>query len=118
MDKHLTTIKAYVSAWNEPSEDKINRAVVNHVAQNVRYCDPFTDEVQGVKALVKVMANVSQSFHGVKHELVGEPAVHHEVGYYHWTARLESGKTIPGMDYIEFGPEGRITRVVSFTNAA
>jgi len=116
--QYLEHLKAYVSAWNESSEVKIKQAVADCVAPHVRYCDPFTDVSEGIEPLVKIMNSVSQNFPGIIHELVGEPAIHHNFGYYHWLARMDSDKTIPGIDYVEFGPEGTIARVVSFTNMA
>jgi hypothetical protein len=64
------------------------------------------------------MVGVSQSFPGIVHELVGEPLTHHNNGYYNWLALMRDGKEILGTDYIEFTPEGYISRVVSFTRMA
>lgn len=116
MNKQQQNIKTYVSAWNEIEEGKRKQILADCVTPDISYCDPFTDTIQGLEALVGVMAGVSQRFSGVVHELVDEPATHHNFGYYRWSARLDSNREIPGTDYIEFAPDGRIARVVSFTN--
>lgn len=117
-DKKQNSIKTYVSAWNEPDEDKIRHRLEACVISDVHYCDPFTDIITGIEELAGVMAGVSPTFPGVIHALSGEPAGHHTFGYYNWVARLSNGKEIPGVDYIEFAPDGRIAQVVSFTDPA
>ncbi|MGH7196391.1 MAG: nuclear transport factor 2 family protein [Candidatus Saccharimonadales bacterium] len=118
MSEQARNIKTYVSAWNESSEDAIEQALAGCVTSDVRYCDPFKDEIQGVDALARVMNEVNQDFPGVVHELVGEPLIHHNTGTYDWLVRMADGKEIPGVDYVEFGSDGRISRVVSFTKEA
>ncbi len=51
MEKQQLTIKTYVLAWNELDEDKLLQILTGCVAANVSYCDPFTQQTEGLKAL-------------------------------------------------------------------
>jgi hypothetical protein len=118
MDKKKQNVSAYISTWNEVDEATIEQKLASCVSTDANYSDPFTDPVQGLGAFVQVMVGVGRSFPGVTHELVGEPDIHHNFGYYHWLARLSGGKEIRGLDYIEFGSDDAITKVISFTDTS
>jgi hypothetical protein len=115
MSDQQTNLKTYIEVWNETSKDTIVSTLTTCVAQDVMYCDPFTDTVQGIDALASVMVGVGKSFPGIKHELVDEPFAHHNMACYRWVATMSGGKKIFGIDYIEFTASGLIRRVMSFT---
>ena len=116
MDNKQHVIKVYLATWNDPDKNTIQQELAKWVTADIRYCDPFTDTLQGIQGLANVILQVSKSFPGMRHELVGDPAVHHTFGSYNWIARLSSGKKIPGVDYVEFSADGRIAQIVTFTN--
>jgi protoheme ferro-lyase len=52
-EQYRSLLNSYVAVWNESGQDKIKQALAGCVTQNVRYCDPFTDETDGVETLAK-----------------------------------------------------------------
>jgi hypothetical protein len=116
MDNKLNTLKHYLASWNEPDKNTIQKELAKWVTADIRYCDPFTNTLQGIEELADVMLRLNKSFPGMRHEVVGVPGLHHIFGSYNWIARLSNGKKIPGVDYVEFSDDSRIAQIVTFTN--
>ena len=106
-------IDGYLAAWSEPDGAR-RRALLEAVweAEGV-YSDPQTF-APGLDALDAAIAGFQASAPGAAFSLQGGIDHHHEVVRFYWTLRLGGGQEIPGMDYGELSPAGKLAKIVGF----
>jgi hypothetical protein len=108
-----TLITGYTSAWSEPDPQR-RRAFLETVweADGV-YTDPQA-YAPGRDALDAVIAGFLASTPGATFTLNGAVDHHHSHIRFYWTLRLANGHEVPGMDYGEISPDGKLSKIVGF----
>jgi hypothetical protein len=106
-------ITGYTSAWGENDPLK-RRALLEEVweADGV-YTDPQT-HAPGRDALDAHLAGFQASIPGATFTLNGAVDHHHNAVRFFWTLHMPGGQEIPGMDYGEISPDGKLSKIVGF----
>ena len=116
-------LAAYVSAWAQETEEGIRQTLSGCWTETSTYINPITDVVQGVDGLTSLILDLPVMFPGARFGAAAEPDVHHGAACLPW--RLEStapirtlgrdfGRTLEGVDFVEFDDSGRISRITAF----
>lgn len=106
-------IATYLAAWNEP--DPVTRLGYLETAwfEQGEYTDPQSHAL-GRQALNTLIGGFHTQNPGAKFHLEGKIDFHHIYLRFFWCLAFANGARLPGMDYAEIGPEGRLTRIVGF----
>jgi hypothetical protein len=106
-------IGAYIGAWSEP--DAARRRALLEQAWEVDgvYTDPQTHAV-GRDALDAHIGGFQASAPGATFALNGAVDHHHDHVHFSWTLTLPGGQEVPGMDYGELSPSGKLSKIVGF----
>ncbi|MFD9737267.1 nuclear transport factor 2 family protein [Umezawaea sp. NPDC059074] len=116
-------VKQYAHAWGLVGEDSIRAALVECWAEDGSYVDPTTDPVVGADGLARHIAGFQEQFPGASLAPTSGLDGHHLVGRFSWVMSSPSpivvdevplGHSIPGQDFVEFGEDGKIRRIVGF----
>jgi hypothetical protein len=107
-------IDLYCKAWDEPNTARREALLHQALQENAAYTDP-TVHVAGIAALSLHIGTVLGRYPGSKIARLGALDGHHEVGRFSWRKVLADGTALPeGVDFVEFGNDGRLTRIVGF----
>lgn len=106
-------VEGYIAAWSEPDPAARRQLLDTVWAEHGTYTDPTVD-LAGRDALA---AHIGQFLHdqaGARFTLTRPPEVHHQHVRFFWTLHFANGADLPGMDYGELGPDGRLVKIVGF----
>ena len=82
------------------------------------YVDPeVPDDVRGPGALSNFISTSHEEMPGLTIKATNDLVVLHDRGWYRWEARTDDGDAFDGIDFVEFGPDGRIARLTNFYEA-
>jgi len=109
-----TTVRLFIQAWNTADDGERHRLLSRCCAPDARFSSPQGEPLD--------VMGLSRSIHGflsafpnaeVSH---GPPDAHNGFARFRWLTQFNEGEREPifGDDYVEFGAEGLILRVVSF----
>ena len=105
-------IDGYLAAWNE-TDPQARRALLNQVWDaNGVYTDPNV-HAPGIDALDAFIGGFQASTPGAAFSLSAPVDHHHEHVRFYWVLSV-GGQQIPGMDYGELSPDGKLIRIVGF----
>ncbi len=106
-------IENYVAAWSEP-DPTLRRKLLEAVWQeDGTYTDPIS-HASNRAGLDAIIARFLKDNVGAKFTLKGQPDYHHTYIRFYWTLHLANGREMPGMDYGEVSPEGKLVKIVGF----
>lgn len=108
-----TLISQYILAWSETDADTRRKLLETVWAEDGVYTDPMS-HAPGRAALDQVIAQFLASNPGAQFTQKGKFDHHHESVRFFWTLHLGSGAEIPGMDYGEITPDGKLAKIVGF----
>lgn len=120
-------LDTYVSAWAERSEEGIRQALAECWTESSTYVSPLTDEVRGLTGLAGLILDLPVMFPGASIGPTGPPDVHHDWACLAWrlhsTAPIRTmgrnfGRTLDGVDFVEFDDHDRIRRITAFFGVA
>lgn len=108
-----TLIENYVTAWGEPEASARWKLLEAVWQEDGTYTDPLSHAANraGLEAIIALFLKNNP---GAKFTLTGQPDHHHQHIRFYWTLRLANGRELPGMDYGEVSPEGKLVRIVGF----
>ena len=106
-------IVSYTAAWSEPDAAKRRQLLQTVWDAQGQYIDPFAD-VTGREALHALIGHFLADHPGTYFEVAGSIAHHHQSLRFFWKMKLADGTEIPGMDYGEVSPEGKLSKIVGF----
>jgi plasmid replication initiation protein len=104
---------AYVSAWNCLDVERRAQILDGCWAPQATYTDP-TVHLCGAAALAAHICGRLAARPGMAIEIVGEVRAHHGWATFAWRAQDGGAVLVSGIDCVEFGPDGRLERVVGF----
>jgi hypothetical protein len=119
----LQAAEAYERAWSRPDEAAIGAELERCWTARSTHVGPVTDKVTGVAGLTRLILDVPVMFPGARFSVTSSTDFHHDSARFAW--RLESsvrirmagrdfGFSAEGLDCLDFDPQNRISRVVSF----
>lgn len=106
-------VAGYIAAWSEPDSAARQRLLDRVWAEHGAYADP-TVELTGRAALNAHIGGFLHSQPGARFTLTAPPDFHHTHTRFYWTLHFAHGAAVPGMDYGEFGPDGKLVKIVGF----
>jgi hypothetical protein len=106
-------IAAYGAAWNEPDEAQRAGLLERAWADDGVYQDP-TATAQGRAALLAHVSGFQATFPGHTIEQTSGVDVTDAGARFAWEMRNGDEVALEGLDFVEFGPDGRIRRIVGF----
>lgn len=116
-------LSSYGQAWGLQEELDIRAALARCLSASTTYQNPLTDTVRGIEGLTNLILDFPVMFPGASLRPTSPPEIHHDVACFPWqlssTARIriqghDYGKTLEGIDVVEFGGDDRILRVTAF----
>jgi hypothetical protein len=119
----LKAVGSYERAWTVPAEGNIRDELELCWTPDSTHVNPFTDTVQGIDGLTRLILDFPIIFPGAAFRIAGTPDLHHDVARFAWqlrsTARIrmlgrDFGFSVEGLDYVEFDKQNKIRKVVSF----
>ncbi|GAA2467958.1 nuclear transport factor 2 family protein [Winogradskya humida] len=112
-----TTVKQYLSLWNEPDPATRGTLIADLFSPGIRYTDPLAS-VTGHDALNTLIGAAQQQFPGLAFTPGDPPDHHHDQARFTWhltpSADPSAEPVATGFDVIELGPDGRIVTVLGF----
>jgi hypothetical protein len=116
-------VEAYGRAWSRPDEAAIGVELERCWTAQSTHVGPVTDTVTGVAGLTRLILDLPVMFPGARFRVTSPTDFHHDSARFAW--RLEStvpirmggrdfGFSAEGLDCLDFDPQNRIIRVVSF----
>jgi hypothetical protein len=121
--ERLQAIANYAAAWSGDDAETIAAAFARCWAQDGTYIDPMTDTVIGVEGMVSLVLDIAERYPGFTLRPTSGLDTHHIVGRFSWlmaapdpivAAGVDYGRELPGVDFVEFAPDNRISRIVGF----
>ncbi len=106
-------IANYIAAWSEPDRATRLRLLQAAWAEDGVYTDPQSYAV-GREGLADLIDGFFAQNPGAAFHLNGKIDHHHNHLRFFWTLQLPDGSQIPGMDYGEIAPDGKLRRIVGF----
>ena len=120
MDDNAATrvVAQYMAAWNEP-DASLRRALLQQCwSEDGVYVDP-TVALQGRTALDRHIARVQSGRPGARLEFMSGIDVHHDAARFLWRlVRADGTCGETSVDFGEFGPDGRLAKIVGFFGPA
>lgn len=116
-------LAAYEQAWTQQDESAIRAELERCWTPDSTYVSPLTDVVQGIDGLTGLILDFPVMFPDAQVRPTGPPDVHHDVAYFPWqltsTRRIRTmgrdyGRSLDGVDVVEFAEDGRIRRIMAF----
>ena len=106
-------VAGYIAAWSEPDDTARDALLARVWADDGTYTDP-TVALTGRAALNAHIGGFLAGNPGARFTLDRPYDHHHGHVRFYWTLHFANGVTIPGMDYGELSPEGKLVRIVGF----
>lgn len=107
-------IDAYISAWGVMDSTERLVRLESCYASDATYCDP-TVSVSGRAALSEHIERTLAAFRDMTLVRTTRVNAHGSFARFGWQMRGADGKNLPEcLDVVEFGADGRITRVIGF----
>lgn len=106
-------VKQYITAWSEP--DAAARWVLLEAAWSTdgSYTDPLS-HASNRADLDTLIAGFLSANPGAQFTLNGKIDSHHGYIRFFWTLTFADGTELPGMDYGEIAPDGKLAKIVGF----
>lgn len=116
-DHARLVVNAYIDAWNEGDEDRRRHLLTETMEEGAVYCDPTT-RTGGHADLSAHISTLLDRYPGRRVVRTSDVDVHHDVCRFHWRLIKADGTQLPeSVDFVEFGADGRLRRVVGFFGA-
>jgi hypothetical protein len=107
------TIEKYLAAWNEP-EPAARRALLEACwSADGTYTDPRSHGAN-LAELDAIIAGFLSASPGAEFTLNDKIDAHHGYVRFYWTLHFANGTELPGMDYGEIAPDGKLKKIVGF----
>lgn len=106
-------ISNYVAAWSEPEAAARQQLISSVWSEGGTYIDP-TSQAAGRAGLDAMIAQFHNNNPGATFTVEGKPDHHHGHFRFFWTLHFANGTSVPGMDYGEITPDGKLARIVGF----
>lgn len=116
-------IRSYTRAWGLREESEIRKALESCWTASSSYISPLTDEVRGIEGLVGLILDFPVMFPSAVLRATSRPDTHHHAAFFTWelsssmrirTLGRDFGRTLAGVDFVEFGPDSKIWRITAF----
>jgi hypothetical protein len=107
------TIQRYIAAWSEPDP----AARQQHLAAAWDEHGTYTDRTAHLAGRAALDAHIGQFLAanpGAGFILTAPLDHHHQHVRFYWTLRFAHGAELPGMDYGELGPDGKLVKIIGF----
>jgi hypothetical protein len=106
-------IGKYIAAWSEP-DPAARRALLEVVwSADGTYTDPLS-HASNREELDTLIAKFLENNSGAKFTLRDKIDFHHGYVRFYWTLHLANDRVLPGMDYGEVAPDGKLSKIVGF----
>ena len=109
----VSLVEEYIAAWNEP-DPSVRLDLLDTVWQDEgAYTDPVSHATNraGLDVIIEGFLGDNP---GAKFTIKGNIDHHHGYIRFYWLLRLADGAEIPGMDYGEASPDGKLVKIVRF----
>lgn len=103
----------YTAAWGEPDPSARLRLLEAAWADEGVYTDPQSHAASR-EALAALIGGFLAQNPGASFQLNGKIDHHHNHLRFFWILHMAGGRQLPGMDYGEIAPDGRLKRIVGF----
>ena len=115
---HAEAVRRYDEAWAE-TDSVARKAILAEIwAEDGIYVDPdVPDGVRGSDALSDFIDLSNEEMPGLTLEAASDPVFLGPRGWYGWRATTGDGEAFDGIDFFEFGADGRIERLTNFYDA-
>ena len=120
MDKAAITaiVTRYMAAWNEPDEAARRALLEQCWSDDGVYLDPRAS-LTGRDELARHIGAMQASRPGARLEFMSGIDVHHDVARFLWRlVRADGTCGETSVDFGEFGPDGRLAKIVGFFGPA
>lgn len=108
----------YMAAWNEPDTSRRQVLLQQCWSEDGVYVDPNVTLI-GRTALDRHIANIQSGRPGARLEFMSDIDVHHNMIRFLWRlVRADGTCSDTSVDFGEFGPDGRLVKMVGFFGAA
>ena len=108
-----TLIQTYAAAWSEPDDEKRGKLLDAVWSAGATYTDPVAHAANKAE-LHTLIAGFLTENPGAQFTLNGPIDSHHHHIRFYWTMNLANGTTLPGMDYGEVTPDGKLSKIIGF----
>jgi hypothetical protein len=109
----VSLIEEYIAAWNEP-DPSVRLDLLETVWHDEgTYTDPVSHATNraGLDAVIEGFLGDNPD---AKFMIKGRIDHHHDYARFYWTLHLANSEEIPGMDYGEVSPDGKLVKIVRF----
>jgi hypothetical protein len=109
----LFLIEEYIAAWNEP-DPGIRLEILETVwHDDATYTDPVSqaDNRAGLDAIIEGFREDNPDAKFIINDKIDH---HHGYVRFSWMLHLPNGAEVPGMDYGEVSPDGKLIKIVRF----
>jgi hypothetical protein len=115
-------VRAYTTAWSLRDEQAIRTVLARCWTPSTSYVSPLTDEVRGIDGMVSLILDFPVMFPGARLRATTSPQVHPHAAFFAWqlsssrrirTLGQDYGRTLDGLDVLEFDDDGRIRRITA-----
>ena len=122
MTDREAAVRAYTSAWSLRDEQAIRTVLAKCWTPRTSYVSPLTDEVRGIDGMVSLILDFPVMFPGARLRATTTPQVHPHAAFFGWqlsssrrirTLGQDYGRTLDGLDVLEFDDDGRIRRITA-----
>jgi hypothetical protein len=122
----MEAVAAYAHAWTRPDEAAIGVELERCWTSQSSHVSPITDKVIGEAGLTGLILDVPVMFPGAHFCITAPTDFHHDSARFAWrldsTARIrmaghDFGFSADGQDVLDFDPQNRIRRVITFFEA-
>jgi hypothetical protein len=119
-------LAAYERAWQHDDETKIRAELEHCWTPTSTHVSPLSGVVHGIEGMLNLILDYPVMFPGAHLQMTSPPDTHHEFAYYTWkltsTTRIRMmgrnyGRSLDGVDFVEFDDGGQIKRITSFFGA-
>ena len=120
------TLAAYTRAWERADEPEIRAELERCLTADSTHLSPLSGVLTGVDGVANLILDFPVMFPDACLRVTGRADIHHDKTFYTWqltsTTRIrvmghDYGRSLDGVDFVEFGPEGAIRHVTSFFGA-
>lgn len=107
-------VAAYAEAWTGTDDATLRQLLEECWADKGVYCDPL-NVASGREAVIEHIAGFSRRFPGHTIKVTTGTDTHDGFGRFGWEMSGPDGQLVTdGVDFVIFGPDGRIARIVGF----
>jgi Domain of unknown function (DUF3291)/SnoaL-like domain len=108
-----STLEKYVAAWSEPDAAARQSLLEAVWSADGTYTDPMSHAANRAE-LDAIIARFLSANPGAKFTLKDKIDSHHGHVRFFWTLHFANGTELPGMDYGELAPDGKLIKIVGF----